>query len=372
MLNVQQYIGLSTLPQSYERVFEQASRQSVFLSLPWFQNFEQTIVSPDEKVLIYGVEEDGLSHLPLGVLVLQCKRQPKGWFVPRTIESLSNYYTSYFGPALACSHTQVQQISQAFASALWSNRPAWDVLNLRPQDPLSTSYLSMIASFKEVGMIVQPYFCFGNWYLDVAGRSYNDYFKSLPNVLRKNIPYMQRKLEKAYRVRTEMLTNEENLEAALDDYEKIYNASWRNLEASPQFIRGWVRTAMLQGWLRFGLLYIDDEPAAAQLWMVHAGVASIYKVCYDERFSKLSVGTILTARLMQHVIDTDHVREVDYLTGDDAYKENWMSHRRERWGIMAFNPYRIPGCLQAIQHVGGRMTKETFRQVSRIIKYAQR
>ena len=45
---------------------------------------------------------------------------------------------------------------------------------------------------------------------------------------------------------------------------------------------------------------------------------------------------------MQHVIDTDHVEEVDYLTGDDAYKQDWMSHRRERIGLVAFNPRTPP------------------------------
>ena len=40
---------------------------------------------------------------------------------------------------------------------------------------------------------------------------------------------------------------------------------------------------------------------------------------------------------MEHVIDTDKVHDVDYLTGDDAYKKDWMPDRRERWGIAVFN-----------------------------------
>lgn len=51
--------------------------------------------------------------------------------------------------------------------------------------------------------------------------------------------------------------------------------------------------------------------------------ASIYKLAYQDKFADLSVGSILTARLMQHVIDIDGVTHVDYLTGDDAYKRDW-------------------------------------------------
>ena len=62
----------------------------------------------------------------------------------------------------------------------------------------------------------------------------------------------------------------------------------------------------------------------------------MYKLAYDEAFKGYSPGTVLTARLMQHVIEHDKVA-VDYLIGDDAYKTSWMSHRRERWGLVAYN-----------------------------------
>ncbi|MBZ5496001.1 MAG: GNAT family N-acetyltransferase [Acidobacteriia bacterium] len=50
------------------------------------------------------------------------------------------------------------------------------------------------------------------------------------------------------------------------------------------------------GWLRPGLLHVDDKPDAAQLWLVQDRVASIHRVSYDERFAKLSVETVLTLR----------------------------------------------------------------------------
>ncbi len=31
------------------------------------------------------------------------------------------------------------------------------------------------------------------------------------------------------------------------------------------------------------------------------------------------------------MIDTDRVNEIDFLTGNDAYKQDWMSERRERF-----------------------------------------
>src|SRR5262249_30489346 len=120
---------------------------------------------------------------------------------------------------------------------------------------------------------------------------------------------------------------------------------------------GLIRLCAERGILRLGLLYVDGEPAASQLWIVHNGRALIYKLAYDERFADLSVGTILTAFLMEHALDVAKVEEIDYLTGDDGYKKEWMSDRRERWGILAMNPRTLRGAAAIVRHAGGRLAR---------------
>ena len=75
---------------------------------------------------------------------------------------------------------------------------------------------------------------------------------------------------------------------------------------------------------------------------------------------------------MQHVLDVDKVDEVDYLSGDDAYKKDWMSHRRERWGVLAMNPRTIRGALAVVQHLGGRAVKRAVQRVSRRLPRRER
>ena len=123
---------------------------------------------------------------------------------------------------------------------------------------------------------------------------------------------------------------------------------------------GLIRICADQEWLRLGVAYVNEEPVAAQLWIVSGGAALIFKLAYDEQFAKLSAGTLLTSALMQHVLDVDKVSEVDYLSGDDEYKKSWMSHRRERWGIIAFNTTSLWGWLQIVRHIGGRALKNIW------------
>jgi CelD/BcsL family acetyltransferase involved in cellulose biosynthesis len=123
---------------------------------------------------------------------------------------------------------------------------------------------------------------------------------------------------------------------------------------------GLITRAAERGWLRLGIVWLKAEPVAAQVWIVANGKADIYKLAYDEAFKDYSPGTVLTARLMQHVIECDAVSEVDYLVGDDAYKKDWMSDRRERWGIVAYNPTTVVGAMGALREALGRLLKRVW------------
>jgi hypothetical protein len=65
--------------------------------------------------------------------------------------------------------------------------------------------------------------------------------------------------------------------------------------------------------------------------------------------------------MLEHAIDIDGVEEVDYLSGDDSYKSDWMSDRRERWGIIAFNPRTVWGNAGILRHIGGKSLKANSR-----------
>ena len=66
---------------------------------------------------------------------------------------------------------------------------------------------------------------------------------------------------------------------------------------------------------------------------------------------------------MKHAIDQDQVREVDYLTGDDVYKQSWMTHRRERWGLVAYDPMTVGGAAGLVREAAGRAAKSVLRKV---------
>jgi hypothetical protein len=358
-LNVKLYLNLDSLTESYSEVFHINGCRSFFLSLEWFHNLLEHSITDLDQLRIYGVESD--DGVALGVLPLVQTKLAKGVLSPTSYQSLANYYTCNFAPMFRTGIDE-EQAMNVLARRLWRDRGSWDMLQIRPVLRDSSAYDAVLRAFRKVGMVVQPYYCSGNWYLKTDGRSYSEYLETLPSVMRNTIARKRKGLEKL-RSRVVVLTDGTGLDEAVNDYERIYNASWKVREAYPQFIRGLVRMTAQKGWLRLGLVYVDDEPVAAQIWIVHRGVAYIYKLAYDERYAKLSAGTVLTATLMQRVIDIDKVEVVDYLTGDDDYKRNWMSHRREFWGVLALNPTSVCGLVQIARHVGGRFGKRVLERV---------
>jgi len=170
-----------------------------------------------------------------------------------------------------------------------------------------------------------------NWVHQVQGQSFQEYMSGRPAVLRNTISRKMRKLEREHGYEIRLFTGEE-VPRRMPDFLEVYNASWKQNEIlNAGFKDCYAKEFSLAGWSRLAIMYVKGQPVAAQLWFVHNDKASIYRLAYDKAWRQYSTGSILTSFLMEYVIDTDKVKEIDFLTGNDEYKQDWMSERRERF-----------------------------------------
>lgn len=330
MMHVVVYESLDELPSSCDPLFNEAGKSSFFMTPHWYRNLVQQALPPEIRVRVYVAYEGADVR---GILPMTFIPGRWSWRKGRQLDALANYYSSLFMPVIAADDRGVSLL--ALVEAIAGER--WDSVDLHPMAVNSSVFSDLAAILTRSGMLAQPYFCFGNWYLEVGGRSYQEYFNTLPSKLKNTLNRKGRQLACMGQSRIEIFTGTDTVDRAITAYEKVYSLSWKIQEPHPGFMPGLIRLCAENGWLRLGVIYIENAPVAVQLWIVKDGIAAIYKLAYDERISKLSAGSILTARLMEYVMDVDRVREVDYLTGDDEYKKDWMSHRRERWGMVAYN-----------------------------------
>ncbi|WP_299192835.1 GNAT family N-acetyltransferase [uncultured Erythrobacter sp.] len=202
-------------------------------------------------------------------------------------------------------------------------------VTLEPVPDEDGSATRLAQAFAQAGWRVEVTSCDVNHVLHLSGKSFAEYWAERPGPLRTTFK------RKAKHVECKVLTHFD--EALWDDYEAIYADSWKPEEDHPAMLRQFAREEGAAGRLRFGMAWHDGKPVAAQCWTVEAGTAFIHKLAYLESAKKLSAGTTLSAALFAHVIDTDRVNEVDFGTGDQSYKSDWMNAVRPRYRIDCLN-----------------------------------
>lgn len=325
------YTDWQQLPESARALFAQAEKGSIFFSRPWFENL--TAAAPDDAstVLLACVVEDGkvLAILPL------LKTEGNSGY------SLKHRYTTHY--SLLLTQDDQQQVLTCMAEGL--ARLPLKALLLEPVADNDTRLNKLQQSMQAAGFNCERVFRFYNWVYRVQGESYAGYMAARPARLRNTISRKQRKLEREHDYRIQLYTGRE-VPPRMCDYYTVYNASWKANEQYVDFLDGIVAGFSKQGWARLAVLYVEDKPVAAQLWFVAHAKASIFRLVYDKVWKAYSPGSILTSFLMEHVIDTCKVEEIDFLTGNDAYKQDWMSDRRERFALSCVKNIKPSGRSQ--------------------------
>ncbi|HAL39730.1 MAG TPA: GNAT family N-acetyltransferase [Polaromonas sp.] len=352
MLNVSVYKHPDEFPSDVQQLFAVGEQASVEFSASWYRNLVNTVYAADDGVRIYVLRKNG--H-PVAALPVRVKKT----IFKQHVESLGNYYTALYAPLIE-KGVEVRDMVPLI-SAVRDAHARLGSLRFAPMDPESTSFRTLLGALQASGLVPFRFFCFGNWYLQVND-DWSTYLRNREGMLRSTIKRMTKKFL-AEGGTLELVQGGASLDRGLAAYERVYASSWKKPEPYPEFIPGLIRTCADKGWLRLGIAWLDGKAIGAQFWIVANGKASIYKLAYDEHFKAYASGTLLTAMLMEHVIEKDNVTGVDYLIGDDPYKKTWMSLRRERWGIVAYNPKTILGIVGLSKEVCGRTLKPIATRV---------
>lgn len=323
------------------------STGSLFESFDWFALLAQEALPADTPLQLYvASENDQALCLPL------IRQGPQS-------HSLSNYYTGLYSP-LCSTHAPAGWRQQALAEICRQlrreDRPP--VIQLQPLAPEGPVCHELQQALIAAGYRIDTHFSFGNWHLPCAGLRFADFFAARPAAVRNTVRRARGRLDKAGPWQIAIHTAPgPALEQAIADFEAIYRQSWKPAESYPGFVSGLCRLAARRGWLRLGVLQQGGHAIASQIWLFDNGTAYIFKLAYDPAAARYSPGSVLTAALMEYALDHDAAQEIDYLSGDDAYKQDWMSQRRERQGLIAFDPATVRGGVALLRHHAGRLRR---------------
>lgn len=262
--------------------------------------------------------------------------------------SLTTPYTCIYQPLFRADATVADQTIRELGRYCRQ----WPLTRFDALDPQSPGAGLLRRSLASAGLVNRSFSHFGNWHEPIGAGGWEAYLQARPGALRETI---RRRSRAASRLgaRVEIARAESELTVALDAYEAVYRRSWKQPEPFPAFNAALVSALAGTGVLRIGVMWSGDTPIAAQYWSVVDRKATVLKLAHDSEFKSLSPGTVLTAATIRALIEIDGVRELDFGRGDDAYKRDWVNHRRPRIGLMSFNRRTVRGVRDMAIHDAG-------------------
>lgn len=257
-------------------------------------------------------------------------------------QALANWYNFTFRPVFIGDPDEKTKLAllKAMARRL-RTRAGHIVLNPVPDEEGLIELVTR--AFRSAGWAVAAQAVDINHFLEVGDRDFDNYWYARPGALRSTV---DRKASK-FPVNIEILSHFSPDMWA--DYEEVYENSWKPEEGSLPFLRALAQQEGEAGNLRIGIARSNGKAVAAQFWTVDNGIALIHKLAHRKDAAAGSPGTLLSHAMFCHVIDVDKVRRIDFGTGDDGYKRDWMEEERPLYKIDLYNLRRPSSWFPALK-----------------------
>ncbi|WP_286270987.1 GNAT family N-acetyltransferase [Thalassotalea hakodatensis] len=317
-------LSLSDLSEEYWQ--QRLSPQLFEHSLVWLQATEQYVTKKRCKLHTLWCDEQLVAALPL--------YQEQGFLGAKVFKNLMSFYSTEIS---LLTHSDFPESGQLlYDHIIEANR--WHFFELGPivNNRLKLHYFNTVVAQQT------------NWFIrDVD--SEEAYFSARPSRLKNTLKRKNKQLTK-HNYRFQIAQDPTSVKQMFTDYQAIYQQSWKGQEFSDDFILATCLSAQAQQKLCFATLYIDDTPAASQIWFTQQDQVSIFKLAYDPQFSSLSVGSLLSEYMTKHVLRHCGMRHIEFGMGDERYKQDWMSEKQYRYRYLVFNTKSIIGILAWLRY----------------------
>ncbi len=314
--------NLADAQRAAEGSLDRTAQVSLFDRIEWL---ERTMVQclPSETPILARARSDGAD----------------GWLAlaeeaPGRAHALASWYTLRFAPIFT--GTPSAKLKEALLVAI-GRRISKRLVSIRLAPMVAVDCELVARAFARCGWSAVRTETSCSWTIDVAGMDFKSFWAARPGELRSTVKRKGAKAGMAITIHRDFD------EAAWAEYESIYAESWKPGEGSPDFLKAMAQDAAAHGALRLGIGRIAGVAVAAQLWTVEHGVAIIHKLAYRESAGAFSPGSLLSAAMFESAIDQDHVDLIDYGTGDDRYKRDWMDTRTPLYTLTLHNLRSVRG-----------------------------
>jgi Acetyltransferase (GNAT) domain len=316
LLVVREYSTIAEARRALAGGLDRESTPSLFDRIDWFESLHHYCFAKVPVRILQALE--GTSEAWLFLLSPGDRR----------LSALANWYSFCWAPAFVGdpdAETR-RRLVEVLAEQLFKTATQIELY------PVAGDPSLLLDAFRRAGWFAVRRPMGGRHLLSIGDRDFASYWEDRPSRLRHQV---QRK-GRANRFTIEI--GNQFTDALWRDYVTVHASSWKQPEPGLSFLRALAGREATAGTLRLGFARLNGQPVATQFWTVENGVALIHKLVHDRAFDGGSPGTLLSHAMFAHAIDVDHVRLIDYGTGDNSYKKEWMDERETLYRLDFFNP----------------------------------
>lgn len=162
------------------------------------------------------------------------------------------------------------------------------------------------------------------------------YLEKLSSRRRYDLRRARRRTEEAGLVAVRIFCpTEEEIESGIAEFVRIEATGWKDRHGSSlrqrenmrRFFHRYAALASRTGTFRFAFLDVAGKPIAAQLSAVYASRFWVFKIGYDEAWSRCSPGWQLLAETIKYAFD-HKLASYEFLGSDEPWLRGWSTERR--------------------------------------------
>lgn len=338
--------GIEQVAGDWERMFA-ASACEPSTSLEWTRALLETHVHSGDCVATL-VVRDGTDAVAIVPLLLRRERLV-GPLQVRTVSPLSEAYNTHSDLLRADGRPG---IIAALFSALRNMPEHWDVLRLGRLLESGSLAAQLTAEAASAGLLFRIRREQPSYFLDLDG-GYAAFLSNRSSKFRNHLARAERRLRACGHVAIRIAGHEIGADAAFEDLLAVERKSWKQkhgtaitaISHQEHFYRRLCIGAVARHRLHLMLLYLNGQPVAFNLGLLHAGRYSYLKTSFDEAIRHASPATVLRARLIE-ALAAEGVAVLDFPAEPYQWEAQWTRSFRWHQSLLVFNRTRLADALR--------------------------
>lgn len=331
--NIQNIDAFKNIRDQWSQLLAVSSVQSTFLTWEWLYNWWKTNNTGRELWLLTAWRDNKL----VGIAPLMQETRRKFGVDLNTIVNLGTPQNDVGGFLF---NKDDPEVPLHLIKYLISNRNKWDILEFNELKFHGTEQNIMETQFQESGFL---------WreeknihYFITLEDSWGEFETRLARKFRYNL---RRALRLAGEIGQVEIRSFSGDEATWDVFQTIIDINFHanhprlcHSESEQALIKALTeQTTPNHGWLEAYILFVNNQAVAYEYGFAHDGRFEDWRSGFDTRFPpNVSIGKVLAMQVIQKCIEKSY-KEIDFLRGDEEYKQEWLPSEREFVNIRVFN-----------------------------------